>query len=99
MVIVARSVTILDPTVEAIPSGTLIARRPDTLNGVTVGLLANGKPNSDKLLDFVGQLLQQRYQISALVARNKGNASRPAPAPIVDELARQCGVVITATGD
>ena len=46
----ATKVEVLDPTVAPIPSSAVRAPRPDTLDGKTVGLLANGKPNADELL-------------------------------------------------
>ena len=34
---------VFDPTVDPIPAHGVVAKRPDTLNGAVVGLLANGK--------------------------------------------------------
>ncbi len=90
---------VLDPTVEPLPASAVIARRPATLDGAVIGLLANGKRNSDELLDMVHQVLADRYEFRSVVARNKGNASRPCPQQILDDLADQCDVVITASGD
>jgi len=76
-----------------------MAPRPGSLNGKTLGLLANGKRNSDRLLDKVGTLLAEHYQFKEVVARNKGNASRPCPDNLLQEMLAQCDVVVTATGD
>ena len=99
MVIEATKLRILDPTVEALPDNTLLAPRPDDLNGKTVGLLANGKRNSDELLDAVCALLQDTYELKGLFRANKGDSSRPAPKHIMDDLLEKCDLVITATGD
>ena len=99
MVIEATRIRVLDPTTEAVSSSMVLAPRVDDLNGKTVGLLANGKRNADKFLEAVAQLLGERYQVRQVLARNKGNASRPAPAEMLDELALQCDVVITGMGD
>jgi hypothetical protein len=99
MVIEATKLTILDPTVEAMADHTNMAPRPADLDGLMVGLLANGKRNSDKLLEAVYTLLDERYELQGAVRVNKGDASRPAPTPVVDELLRKCDLVITATGD
>jgi hypothetical protein len=99
MVIEATKLTILDPTVEAIPDRTNLAPRPQDLNGKMIGLLANGKRNSDKLLEAIYSLLEDTYQLQGAVRLNKGDASRPAPEPIIDELLNKCDLVITATGD
>ena len=99
MVIEATKLTFLDPTVEAMPDRTNMAPRPANLDGAMVGLLANGKRNADKLLEAVYTLLDERYELKGAVRVNKGDASRPAPGPVVEELLRKCDLVITATGD
>ena len=95
----ATRLEVLDPTVESIPQDAVIAPRPATLDGVTIGLLANGKANADELLEAVQQVLADRYEFGTIVARNKGNASRPCPHDIMEDIAGQCDVVITASGD
>ncbi len=99
MVVSTKSLTVLDPSAETVPAEGMVAQRPSELNGKRLGLLANGKLNSEELLEAVSDLLSERYQFSGLVRRNKGNASRPAPKEILEELARECDLVITATGD
>ena len=95
----ATKLEVLDPTVEPIPVEAVIAARPDTLDGTVIGLLANGKRNSDELLEMIQEVLADRYEFKAVIARNKGNASRPCPVDLLAELAGQCEVVITASGD
>ena len=68
---------VFDPTVEPIPAHGVIAKRPDTLNGAVVGLLANGKRNANLLLEMVHDVLADQFEFKTVVARNKGNASRP----------------------
>jgi hypothetical protein len=99
MVTTATRLTILDPTVQAMPDSTLLAPRPPSLDGAVVGLLANGKRNSDELLRAVYSLLQDTYQFKGVVELNKRDVSRPAPKPIMDELLGRCDLVITAIGD
>ena len=95
----ATRISVLDPTVEPIPAHGIMAQRPTTLSGKTVGLLSNGKRNSEELLEAVYEVLSDSYEFAGAVIRNKGNASRPCPAPIIEEMADQCDVVITASGD
>ena len=95
----ATRLEVLDPTVEPTPVRALMAPRPETLDGTVVGLLANGKPNSDTLLEMVREVLADRFEFGRTVERNKGNASRPCPEDIMAELADECDVVITASGD
>ena len=90
---------VLDPTVEPIAAEAIVAQRPPTLDDKTVGLLANGKRNSEEILQAIYDVLADSYEFAGAVTRNKGNASRPCPASIVAEMADQCDVVITASGD
>ena len=90
---------VLDPTVVPIPDHAVIAARPSTLDGVVVGLLANGKPNSVEILELVQEVLADRYEFKSVIAKNKGNASRPCPPELLQEMADQCDVVITSSGD
>ncbi len=99
MVIEATKFRLLDPTVKPLIESASLAPRPHDLNGKVVGLLANGKRNADRLLDAVFSLLEARYQFKDVVRLNKGDPSRPAPEPIMDELLQQCDVVITGIGD
>ena len=95
----ATKLEVLDPTVEPIPVHAVLAPRPETLDGKTIGLLANGKPNADELLASVYEVLADRYEFGSVVAKNKGNASRPCDGDLMEELASECDVVITASGD
>ena len=99
MVIEATKLTILDPTVQALPNSTSLAPRLQSLDGTVVGLLVNGKRNSDELLRSVYSLLQDTYQFKGVVELNKRDVSRPAPQHIIDELLERCDLVITAIGD
>ena len=90
---------VLDPTVLPLPVHASMARRQHTLDGMTIGLLANGKRNADKLLDKVGALLAEHYQIKGFVVRNKGSANRPCPPNLLQELLAQCDALLTGVGD
>ena len=92
-------IRILDPTLQAIPDSTFLARRPETLNGAVLGLLSNGKRNSKELLDSIYSLLQGHYELKGTIYINKGDSSRPAPQHVIDQLLEKCDLVITATGD
>lgn len=95
----AERLRVLDPTVQPIPAEGVVADRPETLNGKVIGLLANGKLNSEEILALTQEVLADRYEFKGVVARNKRNASRPCPEEIIDELVEQCDVVITSSGD
>lgn len=95
----ATKLQVLDPTVDPIPADAVVAPRPESLNGTVLGLLSNNKLNADQLLAMVHDVLADRYEFKEIVSKNKGNASRPCPEEILNELSERCDVVITASGD
>ena len=74
----------------------LAPRRYDSLRGLRIGLLDNNKPNADKFLQFVGELLQARHPKIALVAKRKMTRMETDG---LAELAKSCDVVINALAD
>ena len=92
-------VYVLDPRVLPDIPDSMLAERPESLDGSTVGLLANGKRNSEELLVQVYEVLSESFKLKRAVPDNKGNASRPCPPNLLAELSEVCDVVITASGD
>lgn len=76
-----------------------INTRLDTLQGATIGLLSNWKPNADVLLKEVGRLLQERHGVGEVIFEAKHNYAMPAPISMLDDLATSCDAVLTAVGD
>ena len=70
---------VLDPTQEPIPQEAVPAPRPDTLDGKVLGLLSNGKRNSDVLLQMVHDVLADRYDFDRVVPMDKATPPDPAP--------------------
>ena len=95
----SETIEVLDPTVLPQKESTLLADRPETLNGSIVGLLANGKRNSEELLEHVYEILNEEHNLGVMIADNKGNASRPCPPELLQDMADKCVIVITASGD
>ncbi len=65
---------------------------------VTVGLLANGFPDSVAFLDEVGQALRERLPRLRLEAYDKGNASIVAGDDLLAGITKECQAVVTAYG-
>jgi hypothetical protein len=61
-----------------------------------VGLLDNSKPNADRFLDIVGDLLRQRFDGIEIVFKRKMSRTE---ADCVQELAQKCDAVVTAFAD
>ena len=82
------------------PEGSLpLAARPKTLTGKTIGVLSNSKLNADAVLSAVGELLAERYGAAGIVHRAKPNFSLPAPEATMQELLKQCDIVLAGVGD
>ena len=89
--------TVLDPTGEQIPEARERVSRPESLNGLTVGLLDISKPRGNIFLDRVEERL---VQLGASVNRYmKPTFAKPAPVDLRHEIATQCDAVIEALAD
>ncbi len=88
---------ILDPTLEVETTRKERAPRPAAFH--TIGLLDNGKPNSDKLLKKVAAMLESRYPGVQINYYRKPGAYRPAPNTLLDRVAAECDVAIVGIGD
>ena len=64
----------------------------------TIGLLANGFPDSENFLTALGTVLKARSPGIEIALWNKGNASIPAPQEMLDEIRESCQVAIAAYG-
>jgi hypothetical protein len=73
--------------------------RLESLDGVVLGLLANGKANSERLLDLIAEELGRRHAIKDVVRITKSHPSLPPPEEDVESLARQTLAVLSAIGD
>jgi hypothetical protein len=90
---------ILDPTAAAGLSTQAPWRALDTLQGKTVGFIDNSKPNFNHLADDLAQLLVARHGAASVIRRRKLSASIPASESVLDEISRECDLVITGSGD
>ena len=75
---------------------TLAKRSGESLDGLRIGLLDNNKPNADKFLAFIGELLERRSSKIELIAKRKMSRTE---ADCLPELIARCDVVINAFAD
>jgi hypothetical protein len=99
MAVITGGLTVLDPTAEPVAERAERVPRPASLEGKRVGFLDNSKQNSDKVLQYLDEMLRERYGIAASIHRRKPNASRVLPDELLEEMLRECDVVIPAVGD
>ena len=71
---------------------------PSHTKTATIGLLANGFPDSVTFLDAVERSLKGVAPAITTRRYNKGNASTLASQALVDEIASECDALITAYG-
>jgi hypothetical protein len=90
-------IEIVNPVGQSASKKTGIApRNRDSLQGLSIGLLDNNKPNADKFLQFVGDLLKRRAGDIELVTLCKMSRTE---ADCLPELIARCDVVINAFAD
>lgn len=91
--------TYLDPSEGAPEAQGEMSRRPDSLEGLTIGLLNNGKSNADTVLDDVAELLSERHPDITFERFDKPSPFKPAPETQIQDVAVKYGAVITGVGD
>jgi hypothetical protein len=90
---------VYDPrgTVEAEPRP--ISKRPDSLEGLRVGVLDNTKWNGRRFLEKTLALLQADEALSEVTYYKKESFSKNATPELIEQIAAESDVVITAIGD
>jgi len=89
--------TLLDPTGELAPVERQPIPKPATLDGLTVGLLDISKARGDVFLDRLDALLSER---GMRVRRyKKPTFTRPAPIPLIQQIAGEVDVVVEGLAD
>ncbi len=96
---IAERLLVLDPTIEPESGELELAPRTSGLDGKTVGMLDNSKPNSDRILFFVGETLKGRHGVAELVIASKPDSSTSASLDILDQLVQRCHFAVTGIGD
>jgi len=92
-----RLIEIIDPTAARESNKTTLAHRTNAqLHHKRIGLLDNSKPNADRFLRYVGELLKNRYEGVEIVFKRKMSRTE---ADCVQNLIEACDVVVTAFAD
>jgi len=69
------------------------------LDGARIGILENGKLNAEEMLREVADLFVQRHGCTVVKLASKKNASAPAPANTLVQVAPEVDFLITGLGD
>ncbi|MCY4189923.1 MAG: hypothetical protein OXC54_10030 [Rhodospirillaceae bacterium] len=79
------SITFLDPTHENDFGGFLLAPRLESVKGITLGIISNGKRNTASFFDAFESALRKRYGVGDVIRVTKGNYSAPAEPDIISQ--------------
>jgi hypothetical protein len=88
----------IDPTAGGGNAKIAMAPRLLDLAGTSVGLLDNTKEQGDIILQTVAEVLRERYRVARVIFRRKEHYSKPAPATLIGEMAREVQVAVAAVG-
>ena len=89
---------VFDPRGAVTATEIRLARRPETLRGVRLGVLDNSKWNASRLLRHTAAALDDR-EPAAINRYVKESFSREAADALLDRIAAENDVVVTAIGD
>jgi hypothetical protein len=93
---------LVPPTAWGVPArdeGAELAPRLCSLDGIVIGLLANGKANGDRILDLVADDLATRHRIADVIRCTKPHPSLPMGDEVLMMFAERAHAVLTAVGD
>lgn len=88
---------LLDPTAEQSPALRPRLKRPQRLDGLTIGILDIAKACGDVFLDRLDERLQERGL--AVRRYRKPTNTRPAPLPLRQQIAGEADIVIEGLSD
>ena len=97
--VVAERLRVLDPTSEPVIEAGSRASRVDTLDGKVIGLFNNGKLNAPQLLEMVGEVLSERYNLKGIVRGAYSSSQHHSWSEWQEKGASQVDVAILTHGD
>ena len=89
---------LMDPTGQPSITEVALAPRPEDLRHKRLGLIDNTKANAAELLEAVEAVLHDELEPVEII-RRRVPATLPASDELLDEIARECDLVIEAVGD
>ena len=92
------NIFVMNPTAVGGNEQAAVHKALDGLRGKVIGFIDNSKPNFDHLITEMAEILESRYSARSIV-RRKRLASIPAEDQVIAELAKECDLVITGSGD
>ena len=75
------------------------SRKLSSSGGIRLGVLDNSKSNADHLLQLIVEGVKKECKVDSVVIKRKPTSSQPATAEMLDELAQEADLVISAMAD
>jgi len=89
---------VLDPRLAAEGEALRLAPALPSLNGAVVGMIDNAKIGTERLFDFIEEILRKQYGVREFIRRRKPDASRPVPPKMLAEMSG-ADAILSAIGD
>ena len=86
-----------DAPVEAVAEHK--AKRSIGGDGIRLGVLDNSKGNADHLLNLIIEGVKKDFKVASVVVKRKPASSAPATNQLLDELAQEADLVVSAMAD
>lgn len=93
------SLSMYDPTGAATENAPMLVERPRVLDGITLGLLHNIKANAPEILQDMASILQERFNIEAVIGPEKNADLMRASGEQLDRMSARARLVLTGLGD
>ena len=90
---------LFDPTSGPVPRAVEVAKRPESLKGLRLGLVDNTKFNSDTLLRKLAERLGRRHGMTVAVTTRKRSPSHEIDEAAIRALRSQADLVVSGIGD
>ena len=95
----SQKVLLVVPEAPAPAGAAVVGERRIDKRAIRLGVLDNSKGNADHLLRFIVDSVKATVPVASVVSLRKASVSLPAPPEILDRLARDADVVISAMAD
>ena len=95
----AEKVLLVVPEAPAPAGEAVVNERAIDKKGIRLGVLDNSKGNADHLLKFIVDSVKSAVPVASVVTLRKASVSLPAPNEILDQLAEEADVVVSAMAD
>ena len=93
------TIEVLDPTFEGTTGPEFhAAPRPQSLTGLTIGIVSNGKKGTQPFFEALGRELEARHGAARVELLTKSDYSAPAETAVMDE-AQKWNALVSGIGD